>query len=324
MNKLPPEGLAPLFCLPLVVYRITCEVSGKPDNSFSSPLRGGIGFYLRKECCAFQDFRRRPCEECPLAGSCGYVQLFAPLPPPPTVDRHGKLRLHRPPPRPFALSSGIVKDDEKRMVIDLVLFGPALKQASFFLTAAVRALRKIKGRWPVTVHRVVDVTPAFPAHIQNSTAAATGLLLADWLEPGTIQLQRQSAADVTVHCLTPVCLSPRGNYSNAFSLELLARNIIRRLRDLKRTYGVDTKMGQLDGQLFVGLAAVENRANHLQPCTARRYSFRQHQPHSLHGQCGQAVFGHVPPGIVPLLQAAEIIHVGKGSSWGLGKIILNP
>lgn len=325
MNKISAAELAPLFCLPLVIYKITCEISGQPDNSFSSPLRSGIGFYLKQECCVFRDFRRHSCEEgCPLAASCSYVQLFAPLPPPPTVDKYGKLRLHHPPPRPFALSSAIANDDESRMVIDLVLFGPALKQVSFFLSAVVWALRGIKRRSPVTVHRVIDVTLGCPVHMQNSTAAVTGMPLVGWLEPGMVQVQGQSAVDVTVRCLTPVCLAPGVESRDMFTLELLIRNIIRRLRDLKRSYGTDNNMGRFDRHMFTALAQTVTRDDSLAHCTARRYSFRQHQAHSLQGQCGQVVFRHVSPWIVLLLQVAEIIHVGKGSSWGLGKIALNP
>jgi CRISPR/Cas system endoribonuclease Cas6 (RAMP superfamily) len=54
-----------------------------------------------------------------------------------------------------------------------------------------------------------------------------------------------------------------------------------------------------------------------------RYSSRQHKKVPMGGLTGTAVLGASETWCLPWLQAASLIHVGKGASMGLGKVTMD-
>ncbi len=315
--------LAPLFSLPLARLRITCELNGDNDEAFCSRLRGVLGLELKRKCCGFKDFRIRSCPECDIAASCGYVGLFSPLPPPPEIDRNGRLRTWPPPPRPFALSSDWMDKKNLLFGVELTLMGPALQNADFFLDTLVQGLGQMRRGSTEIVRQVLGVDAFTPSWFTGRYEEQDGFMLGDWLTScNDALLSEDSRYRVAIQCLSPLCLTGNRKKGQESFPELLVKAVIRRLRDLKRAYGLDTHMGKLQNRLFARLTEARCVDNRLRPCSGRRYSYRQHRNINLASLCGQAVYDNIPAAVLPLLEAAQIIQAGKGTSWGLGRIEL--
>ena len=79
--------------------------------------------------------------------------------------------------------------------------------------------------------------------------------------------------------------------------------------------------------LYVGIeraSTVSVVSHHLRWFDWERFSSRQNSEMKLGGLLGDVSFeGDVRP-FGPLLRAGEIVHVGKGTSFGLGQYLLTP
>lgn len=104
----------------------------------------------------------------------------------------------------------------------------------------------------------------------------------------------------------------------------LVKAMIRRLRDLKRAYGKDVDMGRPSPNFYRLADSVKCVENKLEWMQHKRYSHKQEREIMLDGFMGEMTFsGHLPP-VLPLLLAGEIVHIGKGTTCGNGKILALP
>jgi hypothetical protein len=86
---------------------------------------------------------------------------------------------------------------------------------------------------------------------------------------------------------------------------------------------MDGDMGAFDSRFYNTAKSVVVRENRLQWKSQIRFSRRQRRDIHLNGFVGDIRFaGPVAP-FLKLLGAAEIIHIGKGTSSGNGRITVN-
>jgi len=64
------------------------------------------------------------------------------------------------------------------------------------------------------------------------------------------------------------------------------------------------------------------RHNHLRWYDWERYSNRQKTKMKLGGLIGRLVYSGPISSFRPLIDAGELLHVGKGTSFGLGKYVI--
>jgi hypothetical protein len=105
--------------------------------------------------------------------------------------------------------------------------------------------------------------------------------------------------------------------------EIMIKTIIRRLRDLKRAYGKDNNMGRVDNEIFKRIKKMRCLENRIFTTSGHRYSHRQKKDITLNGIAGEIHFADIHPTLLPFLQSAEVVQVGKGTSWGLGTLTLD-
>ncbi|MBF0106828.1 MAG: CRISPR system precrRNA processing endoribonuclease RAMP protein Cas6 [Deltaproteobacteria bacterium] len=120
--------------------------------------------------------------------------------------------------------------------------------------------------------------------------------------------------NVRVEIVTPLNLKQDGKQMRHIDLDVLVQTAQRRVDSVCLFYGDASCMGQGDkgsGQIINSNITMHNE---------HRFSFRQRQSHPLNGMLGQ--FEVTEPGgcLYALLKAAEVLHIGKGLSFGLGRI----
>jgi hypothetical protein len=119
--------------------------------------------------------------------------------------------------------------------------------------------------------------------------------------------------------LTPARIRVEGDLQVGMNFELLARNLLRRVSMLAAVHG----RARLDWD-YRGLIArageVETRSSALRWFDLERYSNRQQTKMSLGGFIGEVEYsGKAIKELLPLMAAGEILHVGAGTSFGLGR-----
>lgn len=106
------------------------------------------------------------------------------------------------------------------------------------------------------------------------------------------------------------------------NFELLVRNLLRRVSLLIAVHG-STPL-ELDYRGIIARAAtVRTRSSNLRWSDWERYSNRQQTKMALGGFVGEVEYeGEALPEFACLLAAGEILHVGAGTTFGLGEYLI--
>jgi CRISPR-associated endoribonuclease Cas6 len=125
----------------------------------------------------------------------------------------------------------------------------------------------------------------------------------------------------TIQTLTPLRIRHNGTLLETVDFPTLIRNITRRVEAITTRYG-----GWLDkaeaARLEALSAKVDTVNSTLYMTNLERYSNRLKQKMDFSGLMGQLVFeGDITP-FVPLLNAARVLHIGRNTTFGMGRISL--
>ncbi len=311
-----------------------------------STLRGAFGHAFRRVACPF-----RQCPPCLVPASCPYTYIFE-TPPPPGAPIMGRVNaaphpfVFEPPPaneRPY--------EPGEEIRFGLVLVGRAIEFLPYLAYAlgemAERGLGK--GRGKADLVEILDATDA-EAPGQRLYDGATRTLLArpsgnghtpPWLpanadagpcRSGLPPAIRRPQAEpsglapaislgngrITIRFLTPTRLKFDSHLTSDLEFHILWRNLLRRLSVLSAFH-----CGQpLEVDFKASIARAEQVA-----CTDRRirwvdwerYSARQDTTMLLGGFMGEATFAGDLADFLPALRLGELVHVGKGTTFGLGQ-----
>lgn len=282
-----------------------------------STFRGALGMALKGLCCAT---RKPSCEECLLRLSCLYVYLF-----------ETKLSLEDPrdaryrnAPRPLVLR--IDRDQPLTLgtgdvwTFGLTVVGRAVKYLPFVVAALQRmgdlGIGKGRGRFDL---------------IRVTTLDGRGLPADVIFDGGTVSLPRMvlnangSVPTIASGCdtfrlrfITPLRLIFRGELVRVPEFHILASHLARRLEMLERIH-CGGEAG-LDVEAVIAAARevmlLENRTRWYD---WERYSHRQGRKMRLGGLVGEATYRGDPGRFEPLLTLGVWVHVGKNTSFGLGR-----
>lgn len=119
--------------------------------------------------------------------------------------------------------------------------------------------------------------------------------------------------------VTPARIRVEGDLQSSLSFELLVRNLLRRVSTLALIHG-GVPM-QVDYRGLIDLASeAKTASSRLRWWDWERYSNRQEMKMKMGGFVGEVEFsGEATERLLPLVVAGEILHVGAGTSFGLGK-----
>lgn len=284
-----------------------------------STFRGGFGQALRRVVCAL---RRQECATCLLRDRCIYLYVFE-TPPPPGSER---LRLYKTVPHPFVIEPPL--DDVRRIPagerveLGLILLGRAMEYLPYFVYAFMHLGEQGlgKGRGSFRLESVTSKeAKGFRSIFNSETGTLTapdGLPAAEMIRARVAELHQASRLRITFE--TPCRIKHDSRLVDRPQFHHLVRTLLRRLSSLSYFHG--EKALDVD---FRGLidAALQTQ------CTGgsvtwydwERYSGRQRERMSLGGFVGTMEYeGDFAP-FLSILAWGELLHVGKGVSFGLGK-----
>jgi hypothetical protein len=259
------------------------------------------------------------CESCRLRRACVYTRIFETFiedTPPPL------LRGLPTSPRPYVfepLEETLDFAPGDPLPFDLLLIGQAAELQAYTTLAVERMAAAGLGvhRVPFALSRVeaqapdgswipifADGRPFGPAAVPPSLAPRDGF----------------AASRATIHVLTPLRLKERGALAEAIDFRALAFTMIRRTLELAHFHVPGAEIDWSFRPLLDRAAAVRTTAR-LSWHDWDRYSNRQHRKVTLGGLLGTLKLeGDLDGDLAHLLRTAEILHVGKGATFGLGKL----
>lgn len=304
-----------LYPIPPIPYlRLRCTLRAEQEAllpSFKgSMLRGAFGHALRRAACVMGP--RQPCESCGLRAACHYTRLFETFiesEPPPFLKGQTAA------PRPYVFEA----EDQRRrfaagdrLQFDLLLFGSAVALQALAAVAVERmaeqGLGERRRRFIVEEIAALDASGAFRP-------------LARQLAPPLLPLRNGLPGDaVTLRFVTPARFRAGDQLLPSLRFRDLVFRTLTRVLELAHFFA-DRSAIDWNFQPFLrrteGVRIVEQS---LAWRDLKRYSARQQREMLLGGFVGSMrLEGDLAP-FAPLLRTAEIVHIGKGATFGLGRV----
>jgi hypothetical protein len=316
------ESLAALpYVLPQIPYtRLRATLRAREPADLppfkGSMLRGAFGHALRRTVCAMGP--AQPCASCRLRRACVYTRLFETFiegEPPPF------LRGLPTSPRPYVFEPGSEATEVAAgaaLCFDLLLIGQARDLAGYAVLAIERMAAAGLGRrrCRFSVERI-DAQAAggtFEEIFPGGNPGAESF--AQWLPPPPSSPGERA----TLRFLTPIRLKSRDHLLAEVGLRGLTFAMIRRTLELAHFHAPGAAIDWTFRPLLDAASAVKVVRSDLRWHDWERYSSRQETTMSLGGFVGTLeLAGDLRP-LAPLFASAEVLHVGKGATFGLGKV----
>lgn len=312
------------YLLPSIPYlRLRCTLVAREPAQLpayhGSLLRGAFGHALRRAVCAMGP--EQPCATCRLRRTCVHTQLFETFieeeDPPPF------LRGLPSPPRPYLFEPRSDRRDfapGDPLDFDLLLVGRAADLAAYALLAVERMAAAGLGsrRSRFALDGVLSPAAAggdWQPLVEKAEVVPGAVPLPQWTEAPADAAER-----ATLRFLTPTRLKVRGHLADGVGFRTLAFTMLRRTLELAHFYVPGVAIDWDLAPLLERAQAVRIATSDLHWHDWERYSQRQGSTMTLGGFVGSLTLeGELAP-FAALLRAAEVLHVGKGATFGLGRV----
>ncbi len=283
-----------------------------------STFRGVFGRALKRVVCAL---KRQECDTCLLRKRCVYAMVFETQA---TMDRPEGSRIVAAP-HPFVIEPPLTMETRftkgSSFNFALLLFGEANRNLPYFIYAfeqmgKIGIGRRINGK---RGHFSLEEVKAGDRSIYSSADRTLKELNPFPLALKDTEDCRQNTLRLRVDMITPLRLKFENRLKADLPFHVLVRAMLRRISSLYNSYG--------DGEPSLDYRGLVRKAmdvkivdDDLSWFDWRRYSFRQDKAMLMGGMVGSVTYEGEIGEYMPLVEFCSEIHLGKQTSFGLGKI----
>jgi hypothetical protein len=286
-----------------------------------STFRGVFGHALKKVTCAL---KRQDCSSCLLREKCIYAFVFEIRP----EENSGERRRIAAPPHPYVLEPPLEARSNYRQGepfnFSLLLFGKANEYLPYFIYALEQMGQLGIGRQKddCRARFLLSSVIAGNATLYDSRERslqggdfAEELVIPDIADAGC--LKKCESLELTL--LPPLRLKYENRRDPALPFPVLTRAALRRISALCQYYGSGEPALDYRGLVERARKVTISRSS-LRWFDWKRYSNRQDQSMLMGGLIGNIRYSGTLDEFLPLLRFCEKVHLGKQTSFGLGKI----
>ncbi len=322
--------MLPTFLEGLIVSRLAIFL--RPESHLYLPgykgaaFRGGFGHVFKSIACPTHE---TDCIHKRLGNACVYSEVFeTPVPPDSTV-----MRKYPYAPHPFILTPPLDRrahfSSEQELKLELVLVGRAINWLAYFICTLEELGRRGVGprRSRYRVDRVQSLNSSGPTENGSGTTVYDGglrkVVASPHLFKGSDFFDGASeVGSATLNFETPARIVSGEHLATQLPFPTLFRSLLRRLALLTYFHcGQPISPDDLR-ELIAEAESVQAKDSTLRWRDWKRYSTRQQVHMKLGGLVGTVTYeGNLSP-FVPFLRAGELAHIGKATSFGLGKYSL--
>jgi hypothetical protein len=292
-----------------------------------STLRGAFGAALKNVVCVVN---HRDCARCQVADKCIYPYVFETPPPPDVSLLRGQQQAPHPfllnppaPPVPARGSQRLALAAGDEITFELLLAGRVIGYLPYVIYAVSEMARRGLGadRTGFALTSVIAQTGGAELYSADSRQLAPADRASESLAALVQRRLDQIPAGehLRLRFLTPTRIRVDGDLQSSLSFDLFVRNLLRRLSLLLAVHGRRPLALDFRG-LIARAAEAETTSAALQWWDWERYSNRQGTKMKLGGFVGEIGYrGPAVDELRPLLVAGESLHIGAGTSFGLGR-----
>ena len=295
----------------------TLDFSARHDGDLpafpGSAIRGAFGHALKRLACVM---RNRPCDGCPLEFNCLYTTIFETRCDPATEGGNAVRNIR--PPHPFVLKVDFAAQRRFQkgdmLQVGIVLYGTAVNTYPFVLRAMEEAGERGFGRNRLSF-RLENISQVGLRHDDWASGKAYPV-------PGIQDPPQASGFSCHWNIMTPLRLRSGGKPVDHRRLTPgdLAMPVLRRLMLLVQHYGNPDQL-RIHPDMSRRTSLLRFTRCDLKWKRLQRYSSRQSATHSVSGLMGAISLDYsAVPEWGQILAWAPVIHVGKATSMGLGRV----
>jgi len=302
------------------IYNLVFQFEAETPVSFQQypgiTLRGGLGLSMKRSLCVMG----RGCDncvECVLSETCAYARVFESI----STGSDERMKKATNYPHPFVLTplfSGPVhfnKGDE--FGISLTIIGSGIKYLPYMVHSLVKLGENGAGRERGRF-RLKGIMHGGDNSLLSINAAGLDYKKVTPLVFGKPAQTSRAEIEFT----TPCRIRKNGRAIRNADFAEIIKSIIRKKGNLGALYG-DEAEAYDRSDLLDKADAVKKISEELRWEKLSRYSKRQENRMPLEGFTGTAVYeGDIAP-FHELLKTAELVNIGKNSSFGFGAVRVN-
>jgi len=300
-----------------------------------SAFRGGFGNVFRKITCAL---KRLDCSECLLKSRCIYSYVFETSP----SESSQIMNMHKYEkiPHPFVIEPPEIDSKSKNypniylpgstFEFNLILIGKAIDYLPYFIYT-FHELGKIglgKGRGRYKILEVIkcekeDEKWINKVSVYSNSGKVIRKVLSDKLFIPEEFKNLDSNRKLSLNFVTPVRMKYMRDLVVKPEFHILIRNLLRRLLLLCYFHCEGKKPEWNHREIINQAESIVIESSSLKWFDWERYSSRQDTRMKLGGLIGKIIYsGNIEP-FMPFIRAGEVLHVGKNTSFGLGKYLID-
>jgi hypothetical protein len=302
-------------------YRFLCRFENKASLPFykGSTFRGAFGLALKNVVCAL---KREECTQCLLKQKCVYALVFETSE---AIQVPEGSRIVSPP-HPFVIEPPLTTETEFQegalFDFNFLLFGEVNNSLPYFIYAFDRMGKigigkKINGkRSRFALEEVRHGKQIVYSDVDQKLKSPDSL---EALSFFAITDYPKSSFRFKIILETPLRLKFKNRFKAELPFHVLVRAMLRRASSLLDCYG--------DGEPLLDYRGLVKRAETVHVVDTnlnwfdwKRYSHRQDKSMLMGGMIGSVIFEGKVGEYIPLIEFCSKVHLGKQTSFGLGKI----
>lgn len=282
-----------------------------------SAFRGAFGNAFRKIVCAL---KRSTCEECFLKPSCLYAHVFETFPQ--SDDTILNMNKYKSIPHPFIIEPPLENSRRykcgDKLTFNVTLIGSTIQHLLYFIYTFEQCgkigIGKGRGKFKLLSVDMDD------KNIYTLETKAIKKIASSEVEiREDMQVDSDSKELLKLSFITPARIKHNRKYVSEISFYVLIKSLMLRL-NLINYFHCEKKEATWDYKALLEKSKeVQIKEQKTRWWDWERYSSRQKTRMNLGGVIGEITYEGSIKAFLPLLRAGEIFHVGKNTSFGLGK-----
>lgn len=282
-----------------------------------STFRGAFGNTFRRLVCAL---KREDCKNCILKQSCIYSYIFETSPA--EGQELSKIKKYQSIPRPFIieppLNNGKIYKNGSQLDFSVIVIGKAIQYVPYFIytfhQCGDTGIGKGRGKFKL-VSVFTDGKQIYTRDKSEVKIVPPKIIQI----PEDVDFENSEEEELTLEFLTPARIKHKRDLVVELDFSILIKALLIRLNFLN-FYHVEEREATFDYKKYIAKAKeIVIKENNTYWWDWERYSSRQKGKMKLGGICGKITYkGNIKP-FMPYIKAGELLHVGKGTSFGLGK-----